>query len=118
MALRIGDSERDQAVERLSAHAAAGRLSVRELEQRIERVHAAVFDADLEAIESDLPSPVVRRRRPRPQLPVLVIALIIVVIASVAIGHPVPPLFFLAVFALRRVARSGAWGPIASAPSP
>jgi fatty acid desaturase len=109
MTLRIGDSERDAAIERLSQHAAAGRLTVRELEQRIERVHAAVFEADLDAIEADLPAPPARRRAAAaawPPVPLLAVALLVLAIAaSVAIGHPAPPLFLLAVFAFRRLQR-------------
>jgi Domain of unknown function (DUF1707) len=108
--LRIGDAERAAAVERLSAHAAAGRLGVDELERRIERAHTAVFASDLLAIEADLPggAPV---RSSRPRLPVAArrppVAPVALVLAGVAltviVGHPVVPLFVLAfVLAARR----------------
>jgi hypothetical protein len=57
-ALRVGDRERAEAADRLSAHAAAGRLSIDELEQRLEAVHSAVLARDLHAVEADLPSTV------------------------------------------------------------
>ena len=106
--LRIGDRERAAAAERLSAHHAAGRLSVDELEQRLERAESAVFAHDLEALEADLPSDgAPARPRPRPPRgapPVaLAFGLIAVgVAASIAVGHPLVPLFVLAAFLLWR----------------
>jgi hypothetical protein len=99
--LRIGDRERAAAAERLSAHHAAGRLSVDELEQRLERANAAVFAHDLDALEADLP-----RRPPGPPprvWPALPFALIALGVAgSIAVGHPLVPLFVLAAFLLWR----------------
>jgi hypothetical protein len=107
--LRIGDAERAAAVERLSAHAAAGRLGVDELERRIERAHAAVFASDLLAIEADLPGGApVRSSRPRlpvaRRAPIAPVALLLAGVAlTVLVGHPVVPLFVLAfVLAARR----------------
>jgi hypothetical protein len=101
--LRIGDREREAAAERLNKHAAAGRLDYEELETRLERVQNAVFERDLEAVESDLPVPV-RRRPPerwarRGGPPAAAIAVLVLGISlSVAVGHPIPPLFILAFF--------------------
>jgi hypothetical protein len=53
--VRVGDRERSEAADRLAAHAAAGRLTVEELAQRLERAHAAVFARELAALEADLP---------------------------------------------------------------
>ena len=95
--LRVGDAERAAAGERLSAHAAAGRLTVEELEQRLEAANDAVFARDLEVLEADLPSlstPVTRGRVrvPRPAVPLALLALEIV--ATALTGHPVvAPLF-------------------------
>jgi hypothetical protein len=105
--LRVGDRERAAAAERLSAHHAAGRLSVDELERRLERADAAVFAHDLHAVEADLPSPDMRRTlAPRgiaPAWPWLPFALIALgVAASVAVGHPIAPLFVVAIFLLWR----------------
>ena len=55
--LRVGDAERAAAAERLSAHAAAGRLSLEELEERLAAANAAVHGRDLAALEADLPGP-------------------------------------------------------------
>ncbi len=101
--MRAGDRERADAAERLSAHAAAGRLDVEELERRLERVNAAVYLSDLRAVEADLPATVGLPRRALPALPLLAIACIALGIAgSVAVGHPIAPLFLLGAFLLWR----------------
>jgi DUF1707 SHOCT-like domain/Major Facilitator Superfamily len=56
VAVRVGDVERNAVVERLAAHAAAGRLTVEELDERVERAHRAVHGAELEVLERDLPA--------------------------------------------------------------
>ena len=100
--LRVGDRERAAAAERLSAHHAAGRLSVDELEQPLERANAAVFAHELDELEADLPrrTPVARPPRAWPALPFALIAL--GVAGSIAVGHPVIPLFAVAAFLLWR----------------
>ena len=91
-AVRIGDRERAATADRLSAHAAAGRLSVDELEARLDRVHRAVLARDLRAVESDLPGGA--RRPPAPPFAALPLAcLAAAVLLTVAVGHPVLPLF-------------------------
>jgi len=104
--LRVGDRERAAAAERLSAHAAAGRLSIEELEERLAAANAAVHARDLAVLEADLPGPPAPSRRqpyrrsgPPPVWPALPIALVALAIAaSVAVGHPVGvPLLLLLV---------------------
>src|SRR5690349_23567579 len=96
---RIGDREREEAAARLSAHAAAGRLTVEELEERLERAQRAVYDTELAELERDLPGRREVTRRPaaapwRPAWPVLPLALLVLgVAATIAVGHPVFPLF-------------------------
>jgi len=105
--VRIGDRERADAAERLSAHSAAGRLSVDELEQRLERANAAVFAHELASLEADLPA---RGAPPPPVWPALPFALIALGVAgSIAVGHPLVPLFLVAAFLLwrRASARAG-----------
>jgi hypothetical protein len=104
--VRVGDRERTEAAERLSAHAAAGRLGVDELEQRLEQANTAVFAGDLEALEADLPRPARPGPRPGWRPPVvapfvLAAGLVAAVVASVAVGHPIVPLFVLAVLLWR-----------------
>lgn len=68
--MRLADSDRELLFERLSRHAAAGRLDVAELERRVEAVvaaqtreQAAAVLADLPALPGDpLPAPARRRR--------------------------------------------------------
>jgi hypothetical protein len=67
--VRLDDSEREQLFERLTRHAAAGRLDVAELERRVEvvatahtREEAATALADLPALPGD-PGPAEARRR-------------------------------------------------------
>jgi hypothetical protein len=98
-AIRIGDREREQAADRLAAHTGAGRLTVTELEGRLERVHAAVFDRDLAAVEADLPA----NRRPRraPPAPLALVLLVAAVLGSVLVRRPLVPLFVLALIVWR-----------------
>ena len=103
--VRVGDRERADAAERLSAHAAAGRLTVDELEERLERAGRAVHAADLSALEADLPAPrPAPPRRPGP--PALALALLLAaVLMTVAVGHPIVPLFLAAALAWRVAGR-------------
>jgi hypothetical protein len=105
--LRVGDRERAEAAERLSAHAAAGRLSIEELEQRLDAVHAAVLARELDAVEADLPT-AIRRGEPsrsEPRVAFAIAVLLAAVLATIVVGHPVPPLFLAAVFLWRGAAR-------------
>jgi hypothetical protein len=106
--VRVGDRERSAAADRLAAHAAAGRLTVEELEARVERAQAAVVRRDLDALLADLPGPSRRRAVASPRPPAVVLflaaALAATVALSVAVGHPVPPLFLLLLLAWRRFA--------------
>ena len=62
-ALRASDADRQKVVDRLSEHAAAGRLEPAELEERVARALAARSEADLDPLLADLP----RESRPRRQ---------------------------------------------------
>lgn len=105
--MRIGDRERTEAAERLTAHAAAGRLSFEELEQRLDAVQSAVLRRDLDAIESDLPTPARRfaPSRPTPYLALAITLLAAAVLVTVVVGHPIPPLFIGALLLGRTHAR-------------
>jgi hypothetical protein len=54
--IRVSDAERDAAVERLSAAAGDGRLTLEEFSQRMERATAARTRADLDRLVADLPA--------------------------------------------------------------
>jgi hypothetical protein len=112
--LRVSDAERAAAMDRLSAHAAAGRLSMEELEERVAATYAAVSTGDLSAVEADLPDLTPQPRRETRSngwaaLPLMILALILVVLtilASVLVGHPVV-LPLLALLLWRQLQRSG-----------
>ncbi len=53
--MRLGDAEREQLYERLSAHAAAGRLDIAELERRVALVAGAQTREEAAAAFVDLP---------------------------------------------------------------
>src|SRR3954454_14056756 len=114
--VRVGDRERAAAAERLSAHAAAGRLSVEELEARLEAANAAVHAHELVALEADLPGEAgAGARRPwaprRPAASLLVAVLALAVAASVAVGHPVVLPFVAALLVWRAAAFRLLWRP-------
>jgi hypothetical protein len=83
--LRAGDADRERAVELLRVHAAAGRLTIDELEQRLERVYAARTGRDLRAELSDLPAerPRRRARRPAAAVPFGLVALLVVAAGAI-----------------------------------
>lgn len=54
---RIGDAERDKAVQELQAHHAAGRLTLAEFDERMQSALQARTMADLRPLFRDLPSP-------------------------------------------------------------
>jgi hypothetical protein len=68
--VRIGDAEREEVLNALQEHLAAGRVDVDEYEQRAERVVAARFAEDLEEVLADLPPTEAEqhRRAQRPPL--------------------------------------------------
>ena len=61
--LRTSDADREETVTRLRRHAAAGRLDVDELEQRIGAAYAARTHGELAALQADLPR--IELARPR-----------------------------------------------------
>ena len=108
--LRVGDAERAAAGERLSAHAAAGRLTVEELEQRLQAANEAVFARDLAVLEADLPSlsaTSARRTAPAPRAFVPLVLVVLAIAAVAVTGHPVVAPFVVA-FILWRLS----WGPV------
>ena len=54
--LRASDDDRDRLVEQLQRHAAAGRLSLDEYAERVDRVLVARTHGELEAVVHDLPA--------------------------------------------------------------
>jgi Domain of unknown function (DUF1707) len=69
--LRASDADRERAVAALRHHAAAGRITLEELDERSERAYAAKTLRELAELHADLPTvatqptaPAARRRRP------------------------------------------------------
>lgn len=54
--LRVSDREREQVADLLSAHAAEGRLTLEELDARVDGAYAARTRAELAALTRDLPA--------------------------------------------------------------
>jgi hypothetical protein len=97
--VRIGDAERDEALDKLGDHFAAGRLTREELDERTGQAMGARFDRDLAALFRDLPerprTVVVRRTRPQGSavVPVAFMALlpllVLAVVTSIVLHGPV-----------------------------
>jgi len=60
--IRVSDAEREHHADLLREHAAQGRLTVDELDERLDRVYAAKIYGELAPIVSDLPAPRAERR--------------------------------------------------------
>jgi Domain of unknown function (DUF1707) len=114
--LRIGDAEREQAVQALGEHLRAGRLSVVEYDERLEQAFAARTEAELTPLFADLPGgsprsalsppPGRSERRPRtmavPIRLVVILALIVAAIVATAVtAFPVLLLIPVLWFVLR-----------------
>ncbi len=72
--LRIGTTDREAAVDALSEHTRAGRLSAHEYEDRSEAAKRAITWADVDSLFADLPAPHpapgnARTKSPRPPRP-------------------------------------------------
>lgn len=63
--LRASDRDRERVVEELRTHAAEGRLTVEELEERVQRALDARTAGELASLTRDLPDPVRPRTRTR-----------------------------------------------------
>ncbi|SDV02604.1 protein of unknown function [Microlunatus sagamiharensis] len=101
--VRIGDAERDEALNRLGDHFVAGRLTREEFDERSETAMGARFDSDLAPLFRDLPKPPEAEVARRPQangaavaragvsatLLLLVPVLVLAVVASIALHGPI-----------------------------
>ncbi|TQM82738.1 uncharacterized protein DUF1707 [Saccharothrix saharensis] len=67
--IRIGDAEREHALELLGTHLGEGRLSVDEFGERSARVATAKTRGDLYGLFADLPAPRPRFARVEPPVP-------------------------------------------------
>ncbi|TDD61990.1 DUF1707 domain-containing protein [Kribbella antibiotica] len=94
-AVRIGDSERDRAVESLGEHFVAGRLTQDEFEERSETATRARYADELEPLFEDLPVSgelqVVRGRHPQLPPPIFLILpflMVGLVVTAVTLAAP------------------------------
>jgi hypothetical protein len=103
-ALRIGNAEREQAVNLLGEHFASGRLDADEFDERVARAYRAKTERDLQPLFADLPAsraiqPAAPPARPvglpprRSIVPVLILMLLIVATVGWVAHEHVPPLF-------------------------
>ncbi len=112
--VRIGDTERDDAIRALGEHFAAGRLDREEYDERADRALAARTWSDLAPLFRDLPQPVAAPRppaqppaqRPGPRLPFLPVLLILIGV-SWLVGAPWLVWVGIGIFFL---VRRAAWG--------
>jgi hypothetical protein len=54
--LRVSDADRERSVSLLREHSVAGRLTLEELSERVERAYAARTEGELAAVTADLPA--------------------------------------------------------------
>lgn len=108
--LRIGDAERDAAMEQLREHFAAGRLTLDELTERIDGILAAKTQTQIDALMTDLPRPrrsPARAARPAPDASdtarYLVAMLVLFALAALVL--------LAVVMQLRGYSNSGSYGP-------
>jgi hypothetical protein len=87
---RASDAEREKTSQRLREHAAAGRLTMDELSERLDRTYAARTQGELSELVVDLPSPSrsVRRRHPalRGQLHAYLLVNLMLIVVWAATG--------------------------------
>lgn len=111
--LRASDGDRERAIDDLRAHAADGRLTVEELEERVQRALAARTLAELVELTRDLPDrgsatppgPPRRRRSGRPEvrafLAVMVLLVAIWAVTGAGYFWPMWPMVGWGFFVLR-----------------
>jgi hypothetical protein len=67
--LRASDADRERTVAALRHHAAIGRLTIDELDERSERAYAATTLGELGTLQEGFTTRCTRRRTPRPPWP-------------------------------------------------
>jgi hypothetical protein len=88
--LRASDDDRDRLVEQLQRHAVAGRLSMDEYAERVDRVLVARTHGELSAVVHDLPiestveAPVDHRESARQLIVALLVALLVLAVLGAA----------------------------------
>jgi hypothetical protein len=112
--LRVGDSERQQAVGALGEHYAAGRLDQEEFDTRVQAAYGSKTRVDLQGLFADLPEPAPFRPEPpagwrdgrtardggprRVGPPPFAFVFLVGLVASVLLQFPVLPILLLVWF--------------------
>lgn len=120
--VRIGDAEREEVMTALQDHLAAGRLTVDEYEERVERVVAARYSEDLAELLTDLPPTEAQQERRRAErspwqrplplpLPVLIGLAVLVIVALPGPPFLLFPLLWVGLFFAFARYRFGWGGP-------
>lgn len=95
---RVGDADREQIVQRLTAAVGTGHLGVDEADERIARAYAAVWRSELHRLTADLPPPQGANHQPgstpaRARSRVPIVPLILVAAGlQITFGHFLGPL--------------------------
>jgi hypothetical protein len=90
--LRASDDDRDRLVEQLQRHAAAGRLSLDEYAERVDRVLVARTHGELAAVVDDLPldsmvdAALDHRESARQLIVALLVALLVLAVLGAAVA--------------------------------
>jgi hypothetical protein len=86
--LRASDDDRDRLVEQLQRHAVAGRLSMEEYAERVDRVLVARTHGDLAAVVEDLPAESTEDAAPdhREGARQLIVALLVALLVLAVLG--------------------------------
>jgi hypothetical protein len=116
--LRVGDTERQQAVAALGEHYAAGRLDQDEYDTRVQSAYGSRTRVDLRGLFADLPEPAPFRPEPVPGWrdgraarergrswsgpPVFPFLLVLAIVLSAVFRFPVLPIFLLTWFLVGR----------------
>jgi hypothetical protein len=100
--LRVSDSDREAVVDFLSRHYAAGRLTDRELSDRVDAAHRAQYESQLVRLTGDLPPVPATRPAPRrslslgPAVSAAALAVLAIAVLAMVPGEAWAPLIALA----------------------
>jgi hypothetical protein len=127
--VRVSNAEREEVIERLHRHAAEGRLTLDEFEERVDEVYAAKTGAQLRATLRELPEPGVGGghggrpcagsyrgpwRVPRigfVPVPLIVLGVVIAIVVLTPARFPLIPIAIWSMVAIAFVRRRRRFGP-------
>jgi Domain of unknown function (DUF1707) len=121
--VRVSNAEREEVIERLHGHAADGRLTLEEFEERVNEVYAAKTGAELRATLRELPGPGVGVgvgpyrgpwRVPRigfVPVPLIVLAVVVAIVVLTPAPFALIPITVWSMVAIAFVRRRRRFGP-------